>query len=1385
MIGQTLANRYKLNEELVSDSSGLLYKAQDLHDNRFVLVVALSDKSLSRPLEIQLRFKRAVEQASRLVHPDLLKTIEIIESDNKTYVICEGFDSLPLSSYLAQPQNLNQPWDIDRAVDLILQVSSALSVAHEQNILHQAIQPANILISLSQPQTAKLFNFGFSILKDISKIIEKQDIISTFGYLSPESSGILRKSIDVRSDIYSLGILFYQLLTGRLPYMADDISNLIHQHIATKPTPPSKLNNQVPPVLDNIILRLISKEPTERYQSIQGLVHDLKEYQKQRKEGKVLIDFEIARADRLATLSFSTKLIGRDKELSELNSLLDKTRLGQGSLAFVFGEPGIGKSRLVDELRGSIHSLNGLFCGGKCYQYEFMTPYKVFSEAIDACIEKIKRLSQKEQEVHIQRIKQTLGELGGEVVKIAPGITDLIGAPPKLVALEPEKEKIRFLITVTNFLVSLSSSDSPLLMFLDDLQWADDGSLEVLERFAEKLVNSSVLLIISYRDTEVNETHPLAKLIKNLKDQQVSLCEIPVRFFSPPEITQMVSQVLMEKEEAVVSLTKELGERTQGNPFFILELLHSLVDAKIVYLEGEHYVYDLDKLKDASLPTSIVDAVLKRMKDLSEDAMKILSYASVMGKEIDFDILGELANISSDQILSSIENGIQNQVLYRDLTGRENVFFMHDRIREAFYQRVSQEERLPLHRRIAEVLEGENKVNPQPVLYELAYHFTEGKVEDKALQYCIPAAHKAQSSYARDLAITLYLTAKNILEKQKKEHDPVYLEVLENLGEVYRLAGKFDDSLSVLRRGESLIPKQDIIHRAEMLSKIGDTVYEKGDLEGSAKTLVVALEILGVRIPHTFAGLGLGIMKEFFIQQLHAWYPGIFLSKVYNASKGQAIILKILNRIGHIYYFIDINKMFYLFLRALNFGERLGPSAELTYSYIDGGPVWSSFPWSARAFRDNMKGLKMAQDLGDKRKMGAAYAYLALASYIANKPKEGLEYARQSVTILKEAGEYWEMGAACIFRDLMHLISGKSIDECMTENNEFVRSTKEINALQGYEWSLLTQTAIRFVAGTVDDKVIAVIRECHDIAKKTVDKGNIVYSMSYMAFAYLRMGDYDNAIEKIEEAMALFPANYNKASWIMDMFPKGAQIYLDCIVNKPNLLKRDKERYLRRARSFCFQSVYWTFLFKYCYGYSLQVNATYYWITGHKRKAVKTWDKALNWLRTNKNNPGGDKYRIAYILLEEAKFLLSDNPQDKKALGNLLEAKELFSSMGCKLDLKTCNDLLQKIMPSTEGLEGREALTQRRHLESLLSTTRAIGSVFDLDELLNKIMDYAITVTGAERGFLLLYDDKTGQLSLKLSHGFNALESFSFESSRVSLELIHEAEKQKDTLIAS
>ncbi|MDD5655079.1 MAG: AAA family ATPase, partial [Candidatus Omnitrophica bacterium] len=1371
MLGQTIANRYKLNEELVSDSLITLYKSFDQHDNKPVLLNLLSEKSLSRPLEVQLRFKRAVEQASKLSSSNILKILQVSESDNQTVLIQEYFEGEPLSKFL------NQSWDTDKAVGLILQIASALSATHEQNLNHQSIKPQHILID--KADTVKLFNFGYSIIQDISRITEKEEIISTFSYLSPESSGILRKPVDSRSDIYSLGILFYQLLTGRLPYIADDISGLIHQHIASKPSPPSKANNKIAPVLDNIILRLIAKEPSERYQGLKGLIVDLKEYQAQRKQGKALIDFEIARQDRLTQLSFSTKLIGRDKELNELNNLLNKATQGQGSLAFVFGEPGIGKSRLIDELRGSIHSLNGLFCGGKCYQFEFRTPYKVFSEAIDAYIEKVKRLSQKEQEIHIKRIKDTLGELGGEVVKISPTLTDLIGTPPKLVELEPEKEKIRFLITVTNFLASLSSNEVPLLMFLDDLQWVDDGSLEILERLAEKLQNSPLNLIVSYRDTDVDQNHPLVQLIKKLKDKQIGLSELAVRSLSIAETSQMISQIIMEKEESVLSLAQELNERAQGNPFFTLELLHSLVDSKVIYLKDDHYTYDLIQLKSANLPTTIVEAVLKRMKDLSEIALQILSYASIMGKEIQFELLIDLTQRPIDQIVNSIEDGVQNQLLYRDITGEENIFFMHDRIREAFYQRVSEEERIPLHRHIAEVIEGQNKDNTGSVLYELAYHFNQAKVEDKALEYSIPAANKAKSSYANTLAISLYNTAKEILEKQNKKASKEYIEVLENLGEVYRLAGAYENSVLVFKSCESLIPAQDRLRKTQVLTKMSATLWEKGEVESTIDVLGQALRILKVRFFTTNAGVILGILKEFTRQMLHTWFPAFFIRKKYKASSEDIVVVRLLHKLALAYYFSDMNKCFYLWLKSYNMSEKLGPCIELAYNYLYGLPAWSTFPWFSRAFRDGRKGLEIAVNLGDKIREGSAYGFFALCAFLSNKTKEGVQYGRKGISILKGLGEYWELGMSYVFGGMNCWLSGDFVE---SEKNldELIRMSKDIKALQPLEWGLANRGFLFCFKGDMDESILKDIKDSIKITEEIHDNGNLVRYWGILSYAYLRLRDYLRSIEASEKAVELFPTHNNKAGWAYEIFPIGAQVYLDAI-SEISLSPEQRKKYLKRAAWFCKESFSWAKNFQFFLAWSLQVNGTYYWLTGKKKAAVKTWEKGIKFLREKTE----DKYRLAYILLEEAKFLLSDNPQDKKALGNLLEAKELFSSMGCKLDLKTCNELLQKIMPSTEGLEGREALTQRRHLESLLSTTRAIGSVFDLDELLNKIMDYAITVTGAERGFLLLYDDKTSQLSLKLSHGFNALEAFSFESSRVSLELIHEAEKQKDTLIAS
>ncbi|MDD4907993.1 MAG: AAA family ATPase [Candidatus Omnitrophica bacterium] len=1255
MIGKTVSNRYKITEEVNQDSLTVLYKAQDQSENKPVYIQLLKDRTKERPLETLLRFKREINQLSKLDHPNLLKTLSQGEFESQDYIIYEYFDSKPLPRYLGQPLST------DIAVEIILQVSSALDLAHQNGILHQALQPQSILIT-QDLKTAKLTNFGHNMLIDISRITEFNEIISTFGYLSPESSGILRKPIDARSDIYSVGVLFYQLITGRLPYTATDVATLIHQHIAQNPPSPVSINNKIPPAIENMVLRLIAKEPQERYQSLSGLAADLKEYQKQRKEGKEFIDFEIARGDRLAQLSFSTRLIGRDKELDLLKGSLDQAKNSKGSFCTVFGEPGIGKSRLVDELRANIHSLNGIFCGGKCYQYEFRTPYKVFSETVDAYIEKVKRLPQEEQDVHVKRIKDALGELGGVIVKIAPAIIDLIGEPPKLVELEPEKERIRFLITVTNFILSLSFKDSPLLIFLDDLQWVDEGSLDILGRLAEKISSASLVIIASYRDTDVDINHPLVQNLKKLNEKNIPIAEIPIKAFAIKETAQMISQILIEKEENMLPLAVNLQERAKGNPFFTLELLRTLVEEKIVYLKDNRYTFDLAKLNAASLPENIIEVVLKRVEAMPEQDLQVLSYASVMGKEINFQLLTELIQKPFDVVLNSIENGMHNQLIYRDITGRENIFFMHDRIREAFYQRVPAQEKAPLHRRIGQVMEERAKGNTDPVLYDLAYHFTQGQLEEKALEYSIPAAHKAQNAYAQNLAINLYNASKQILERQNKTNSADYIGVLENLGEVYRLAGKFDLSLANLKEAEGLIPRADTLRKVQVLSKMGDTLWDNGKAEESAKILEQALKVLGVYIPRTIMEVFLGINVQFTTQMLHTIFPKLLVSGEYKEDTRKLSIIRIFSRLFHAYYFSDMNRTLYYFLRCLNLAEKIGPCPELAYSYISAVGAWGAFPWYRRIERDFKKGIEMSQKLNDRIREGTGYGYYScFGCYIRDKGIEGLSYAQKAVSILKPLGEYWELGVGYVFINFNSFITG-NLQEALKSDEEFIQVMKQADALQPLGWALYHRAYLSSMIGDVSDELIEDIKESTRLMIKTRDKANEAYSLSILAYAYLQRREYALARETIEKAVPM--VDRLKGPWSFDIFNKGAQIYLETIAQNPGISSEQKKAYLKRAAWYIFRARFFALTFPYLIGWTCQGWGTYLWLSGKRKKAVKIWEKGIKFLREKTK----DKYRLGCVLLEEATYLLQDNPNDKKALGYLLESKELFIESGCQVE---------------------------------------------------------------------------------------------------------------------
>ena len=884
MQGDIINHHYKLLERITEDSLSITYQALDQEENRHVAVQVLKEDVARQSVETLLRLKREIKRLSKINHPNLLNILGSGEYEGRFYLITEqlaGGQPLAVMS--------GKVMDPDTSVAFMLKICSGLAAAHEQDLVHHSLNQSTVLISeTGEETTIKLTGFGMSLLLDLAAIKEEQEVVKTFGYMSPEEAGILRKPVDQRSDLYSAGIIFYQLVTGRLPYDGKDVSTLLHQHVAQQSIPPTEINSATPPVLERIILRLIAKDPVNRYQSIDGLLADLSEYRRQRAEGKEVVEFEIARADHLKELRFATRLIGRDDELDALKNAINRASDSKGSLFLIHGGSGSGKTRLIEELGAYMHTVGGALIGGAGIQSDLKIPFQIFSESLGAYIRMLNRLSSEERSVRVNRMKDTLGDLGGgKIVKIAPEITDFIGEVLELVSMDSEKEGIRFLMTVTNFMLSLGTQESPLVIALDDMQWADHGSIELFERIAKETDAHPVVVIAVFTDTEVESDHVLMEILGRIKEGGTAVNDIHIQSFKINHMAQIIS----------------------------------------------------------------------------EETRKILSYASVMGRDIQFELLTHLTAFSQEKILDALEEGIGSQFLARDSSGKGKIYFVHERILKTFYWRVPNDRRQALHEGVGRsLLEKEYKDNPEPVLHDLAHHFFQVGVEDKTLLYSIQAAEKAQHAYACDQAIQFFMHAREILEHQGKTSSDEYIDLLENMGSVFKTAGQFDEALEALKACEERIPKEDTLRRAEVLSKAGDTLWEKGEGDQATKLLAQALKSLGVRLPGNIFGAWTGLTKESFVQGLHTLLPGLFVRKEYKHGPKKAVIVRIVIRIACFYFFTDVIRCLHLVMKFLNLGERMGLSRVLSNIYATHTVIVSGFPVAARAKRDGDLAVKIAQD---------------------------------------------------------------------------------------------------------------------------------------------------------------------------------------------------------------------------------------------------------------------------------------------------------------------------------------------------------------------------------------------------------------------------------------
>jgi hypothetical protein len=371
------------------------------------------------------------------------------------------------------------------------------------------------------------------------------------------------------------------------------------------------------------------------------------------------------------------------------------------------------------------------------------------------------------------------------------------------------------------------------------------------------------------------------------------------------------------------------------------------------------------------------------------------------------------------------------------------------------------------------------------------------------------------------------------------------------------------------------------------------------------------------------------------------------------------------------------------------------------------------------------------------------------------------------------------------YRPSCGLQLGKNFETLLQETEEMIQIAQGSQSLQAFGWGLFQKARLLALIG--DERLTTEGIESGEEGVRTMelvkDKANCLSARSYLALAHLKAGNYNDAVKMTEQMAARYLRDSNAAAFIHDVFPISAQVYLDSVRYNANLTEDEKKLYLKKAKRFCKISFLIKRFFPYLRSYSYHVNGTYQWLCGNKQKAVEIWEQGITYIREHTD----DTYRLASILLEEGSFLLKDTPQDTKAKEYLIEAREIFSQLGAKLDLQQTNKLLRSISPETEVVESREALTLTRHLDSLLSVTEAIGSIFVIEELLDTIVDQAIKVTGAERGFLLLYDEQDNTLKQKVAQGIEeelASLPFSYENYKLSLNMVQEVEKKGEGLFA-
>jgi len=1350
---------FQTQDKIFESNHTVIYKAIRKGDDLPVVLKILHGEYPS-PEEIN-RFQNEFNIIKKL--EDIRGVIgahHIEKYQNTLVMVLEDFQARSLDQYLT-----NQSLSFEDCLNISIHISSIIDDIHKQNIIHANIYPANILINDSGDQI-KIIDFGAA-----AEISRKHPILSNvdlkwihLAYASPELTGRMNRSVDYRTDFYSFGITLYELLSGKKPFYSEDSLELIHSQIAKQPTPLHQVDPQIPRPLSDIVMKLLSKTAENRYQSASGIQADLEECLVRYRSSKTILPFEIAKNDVRNVFTLPQKLYGREIEVKELLVAFERvssTETGMkntSEMIMVCGYSGIGKTSLVNEMQSSIIRKHGYFISGKFDQLQRNIPYSAVAGAFSELMRQVLTESEANLTLWRKRLLRTLGNNAQVIIDVIPELELVVGKQPSVAELPPAEAQNRFNIWFKKFINIFATPDHPLVIFMDDLQWADAASLQLIHVMMTSQ-DHSLLFIGAYRDNEVGGAHPLILTLDEIRKSGVLVNHLSLSHLELKHINQLISDTLNYLQERTAHLSELVLAKTNGNPFFINEFLKSLYGDNLLAFDQQNGVWewDLEKIQAQGITDNVVELMAGKIQKLDTKTQKILKMASSIGNQFDLETLNIVNETRSDQTLKSLESAISvGLIVQLDKTklplssghssqSKATFKFSHDRIQQAAYSLIPEKDKKGLHWRIGHLLmEHIPKEQHEQRIFDIVNQLNFGV--DRALEHNershlaelnLLASKRAKASAAYEPAYRYLNIGIQLLEKDcwKTNYDLTLNLYIEG-AEASFLIAKFEEMEHlidvVIRHAKGVLDKVKVYE-----IRIQAYMAQNHPMKG-VKTAYEILRMLGVRLPRKPNKLKIvaGLLRT----QLNVGrrkVDSLFeLSPMTEPYKLAA--MRIMSSVAATVYFAYPPLYPILVFKQVNLSVRYGNAFVSPFVYATYGSIICGVVGDIETgYRLGKMALKLLDQI-NAREMRSKTLFVVncLINHWKEHLKDTLPAFQQAYTAGMEVGDLEFAALSGFLFSYSSFFMGKDLAELHTEMESYsdaIRQLKQETILNSQE--IHRQATLNLLGRSNDPtKLIGdAFNEEEKLPKllEVNDKtalGHLYFNkmrLCYLFHQYHRAIENSKLAEKYLEGVT---ATHTVGQYYFYDSLSRTAIY-------PFSDRNVQKKIIRRVQSDIKKMKKWAdhAPMNHLHKYHI-MQAELCRVTGQHEEALTNYNKAISLAKDNRyvNDEALANELTAQMCLIRSEW--------EKARTYMHESRHCYLRWGAIAIVKFLEDRYYQLL---EGGMGAEKDDEKGFdIVSVMKASQAISGEIVLDRLLNNLMNIMIENVGADKGFLILEDKK-------------------------------------------